>query len=95
MLLKGTMGTIIDDIENSFVKFDLHGLYPDESISIIREIILPALLVLNKIILITGRGAHCKSGRSVVKEEVKRFLNSHGLKYDEVLGNEGAMYVYK
>ena len=89
------MGTINDDIENTFVKFDLHCLYPDESIEVIREIVLPVLPVLNKIILITGRGVHSKSGRSVVKEEVKRFLDSHGLKHEDVLGNEGAIYVFK
>ena len=89
------MGTIIDDIKNSFVRFDLHGLFPEESISIIRKIVLPVLPVLNKIILITGRGVHSKSGRSVVKEEVKRFLDSHGLKHEDVLGNEGAIYVFK
>ena len=95
LFFKGAMGTINDDIENSFVKIDLHGLSSKDSVAIFREFILPALSVLNKIILITGRGVHSKSGRLVLKEKVKKFLDSRGQKYDDVLGNEGAIYVYK
>ena len=60
----------------------------------IQEYILPVLHVLKKMIIITGRGSHNKTGKAVLKQEVKLFLNSKQIKFEDVLGNDGAIYIF-
>ena len=88
------MGAVDDDIESAFVKVDLHGLFANEANEIIQEYILPVLHVLKKMVIITGRGAHNKSRKAVLKQEVKLFLTSRQIKFEDVLGNDGAIYVF-
>ena len=56
----------------SEVFVDLHGLHLNEAK--LNELILPTLKDLKKITLITGHGAHSKSGESILKKSISNFL---------------------
>jgi hypothetical protein len=73
---------------------DLHGLSVEGAKQIVLNTILPVLPVLKKIMVITGRGVHSQSGESVLKSSIKRFIAELNVRVEEVVGNDGAIYVF-
>ncbi|KAI8851884.1 hypothetical protein BC829DRAFT_386226 [Chytridium lagenaria] len=67
----GLMGAVDDGRD---LHIDLHGLQINEAKDKVREYLVPILPVLRKAYVITGRGAHSKSGKSVLKAAMLEFL---------------------
>lgn len=64
----GSMGVIGNDGK---MTIDLHALHVEEAKNMLQEYVFPALPVVRKVIIITGRGSHSKGGKGVLKEEIK------------------------
>ena len=79
---------------NKIYCVDLHGLHNDENTrEILKEHVLPILSVVKKIMIITGKGLHNQSGKSVLKQAVQEYLTTLNYKIENVIGNDGAFYV--
>jgi DNA-nicking Smr family endonuclease len=59
------------------MRIDLHALHVDEAKSMLTEYIFPALPVVKRVIVITGRGANSKGGKAVLKDEIKVSVGSY------------------
>ena len=62
----GNMGFY--NAENDEVTVDFHGLYLRDAIEKYRDIVLPTLPVQSKFAIITGKGKHSESGKSVLRD---------------------------
>lgn len=91
----GKMGVIIED-ENyeSGVFVDLHGLHVNEAKLKLTELILPMLKDVKKMTLITGHGAHNKSGESVLKKAISTFLKERKISCEDHPTNKGALCIF-
>ena len=76
------------------LRVDLHGLHVDEAKEIVNEYVLPVLDVSKQIMIITGRGVHSQNGKSVLKNAIKEYFTSLSIKWEDVVKNEGAIYVF-
>ena len=56
--------------------------------------VLPVLDVAKQIMIITGRGLHSQHGRAVLKEAVRDYFTNLAIRCEDVLINDGALYVY-
>ena len=74
---------------------DLHGLHSDEAKEIVNEHVLPFLDALGQIMIITGRGIHSKNGKSILKEKIKKYFLELKIRFEDVVGNDGAFYIFK
>ena len=94
---QGYMGSVIESDnaqENRSVYIDLHGLFINEAKDRVQEFILPILSVLNRIIVITGHGAHSQSGESILKHAIKDYFISMDFKCEDMAENKGAICVF-
>jgi DNA-nicking Smr family endonuclease len=73
---------------------DLHGLHLNEAKEIVKENILPVLMVVNQIMIITGRGKHSQNGKAVLKNAIKEYFGQLQFRCQDIVKNEGAFYVY-
>ena len=73
---------------------DLHGLHVNEAREIVREYILPILGVVRQIMVITGRGIHSETGKSVLRDPVRQLFEAFKHRCEEVKGNAGAFFVF-
>ena len=89
---RGNMGAIADDNDKVYV--DLHGLHVNEAKDKLNEVILPALIVLKKLILITGHGVHNQTGDAVLKNSIKTFLKEKKLRCEDDCNNKGPLVLY-
>ena len=86
----------VDLSSSDIISIDFHGLHVEEAKVILRDYVLPVLPVLKKVFLITGRGKHSKSGQSILKESVRKYLLKETelkLRCEDKIGNEGVLYV--
>ena len=86
----------VEQPSSDIMSIDLHGLHVSEAKSILRDYVLPVLPVLQKVYLITGRGKHSKSGQSVLKESIQKYLLKEvelKLRCEDKIGNEGVLFV--
>jgi DNA-nicking Smr family endonuclease len=75
---------------------DLHGLHSKEARSIVDEHVLPVLDALGQIMIITGRGIHSKKrGKSILKENVKKYFVELKIRVQDITGNDGAFFIFK
>ena len=75
---------------------DLHGLHSNEARSIVDEHVLPVLDTLGQIMIITGRGIHSKKrGKSILKENVKKYFVELKIRIEDITGNDGAFFIFK
>ena len=77
-------------------RIDLHGQHDDLACrKIIQEHVLPILMVVKKIMVVTGWGAHSENGKSVIKDSIRIYISSLDSNYkcEDVAGNKGAFYV--
>jgi DNA-nicking Smr family endonuclease len=76
---------------------DLHGLHTEEAKEIVSEYVLPVLKVVERIMIITGRGVHSASGKSVLRDSLKEYFMSDQVKIQcqDVERNDGAFYIFK
>jgi DNA-nicking Smr family endonuclease len=44
--------------------------------------------------VITGKGIHSKSGKSVLKEAMKDFFYELSIKCEDLVKNDGAFYIF-
>jgi DNA-nicking Smr family endonuclease len=89
----GNMGVEIED-EDTPILIDLHGLEVSEAKIIVDEYVVPILNIYKVVMVITGRGVHCQSGVSRLKEEMRRhFTEKLKLKCENVVGNEGVLSI--
>jgi hypothetical protein len=87
----GNMGM---EIEGSPILIDLHGLEVNEAKIIVDEYVVPILNIYKLVMVITGRGVHCQSGVSRLKEEMrKHFIEKLKLKCENVVGNDGVLSI--
>jgi DNA-nicking Smr family endonuclease len=56
--------------------------------------VLPVLDVAKQIMIITGRGLHSYNGRPVLKEAIRDYFYSLNVRCEDVLTNNGALYVF-
>jgi DNA-nicking Smr family endonuclease len=87
----GSMGI---NLSGQSTAVDLHGLGIEAAKRFIQDPILAVLPVLKKIMVITGRGVHSQSGECVIKQGIHNYLKELEVKFEEVKGNDGAIYVY-
>jgi len=80
-------------VGGSDMRIDLHGLSVEAAKQKLVENIFPAMPVLERVVIITGRGLHAKSGKSVLKEEIKVFCREKKFTVHDVQHNPGAMYM--
>ena len=76
----------------SEVFVDLHGLHLNEAK--LNELILPTLKDLKKITLITGHGAHSKSGESILKKSISNFLKEKKIRCEDDQNNKGTLCIF-
>lgn len=76
------------------LRVDLHGLHAEEAKEIVNEYVLPVLDVSKQIMIITGRGVHSQSGKSVLKTAIKEYFSSLSIKCEDDPKNEGAFYIF-
>ena len=89
---KGIKNIIVDRKEVFCV--DFHGLFVDEAKEVFSEFILPLLDVAKQIMIITGRGMHSQSGKSILKEAILEHLTFLNIKFKTVTNNEGVIYIF-
>jgi DNA-nicking Smr family endonuclease len=53
------------------ITIDLHALHVEEAKAMLQEYVFPALPVVKRIVIITGRGLHSRGGKGVLKDEIK------------------------
>jgi hypothetical protein len=73
---------------------DLHGQSVEAAKRFINDPILPVLPVLKKIMVITGRGLNSANGEGVLKPALKTYLTELNVKYEDVEGNQGAIFIF-
>jgi hypothetical protein len=74
-------------------RVDFHGLSVEAAKRFIQDPILTVLPVLKKIMIITGRGLHSQTGQGVLKSAITSYLDELKVKFEDVVGNDGALYV--
>ena len=89
---KGIKNILVDRKEVFCV--DFHGLFVDEAKEVFSEFILPLLDVAKQIMIITGRGMHSQSGKSILKEAILEYLTFMNIKFKPVANNEGVIYIF-
>ena len=67
----------------------------DEVKEVVREYVLPVLKVMNKMMVVTGRGVHSSRGKSQLRRQVREYFASLKVRCEDVAGNEGAFYAFK
>ena len=79
---------------------DLHGMNKDEALDTLKTILIKARGTGKKILVITGRGNNSEDGFGVLRDAVRRYLNSEGSKYireycqaPQKHGGDGALIV--
>ncbi|KAJ3297920.1 hypothetical protein HK104_011380 [Borealophlyctis nickersoniae] len=87
----GRMGAA--DEHRGYICVDLHGLHLKEAEEMLEQFVVAVLPVLKSVIVITGRGSHSADGVGVLKEGVRKFVESLGRRCKNVRGNAGALKV--
>eukprot|EP01135_Chromosphaera_perkinsii_P009475 Nk52_evm18s1763 gene=Nk52_evmTU18s1763 len=70
--------------EDTILQIDLHGLSPGQAVRKLNELVKPILPVVQKVLIVTGKGLHsAASGTSVLKEAVLRYCRDHNSSVSE------------
>jgi DNA-nicking Smr family endonuclease len=87
----GSMGISLSGQKCTAV--DLHGLSVEGAKRLIQDPIMSVLPVLKRIMVITGRGVHSQNGEGILKPAIKGYLEELQVEFEDVEGNDGAIYV--
>ena len=73
---------------------DLHGFWPAEALAVLESTLLgPNDLAGTKLLVITGRGAHSRNHRAVVRPAVEKWLRDHGFSFRDVNGGSYEVFL--
>ena len=91
----GTMGAEQEG-QDGLIQVDFHGLHVNEMRRKFKDQVVPVLPVVNKVVVITGRGSHSTGKESKLKKALLKLINSEFEKemyWQEVDNNPGAINV--